>query len=34
MRKGEKGEESVCMRQREGEGGEMECKGGEEVRKR
>jgi hypothetical protein len=34
MRKGEKGGESVCMRQREGEGGGMECEGGEEVRER
>jgi hypothetical protein len=29
-----KGGECVCMRQREGEGGGMECEGGEEVRER
>jgi hypothetical protein len=34
MRKGEKGGESVCMRQREGGGGGMECEGDEEVRER
>jgi hypothetical protein len=34
MRKGEKGGESVCMRQREREGGGMEYEGGEEVRER